>query len=396
MIKTEFENLIKNYQTPFYYFDMSVLKKRIDTLRNNLPSKIKLCYAIKANSFFLKDIEPYIDRFEVCSFGEYHICEKSKIDKQKIVLSGVSKEKEDIESLIKNNTPIGIYTIESWSQYLLLKELTKKYQTTIKVLLRMTSGNQFGMDKSVITDIFKENYPNLGIVGLQYFSTTQKRSIKRLSKELEEVLTFHNEIKETYNIDLKEIEFGPGLSVAYFQDEEYDESSYLKEFSELLNTIPDYITVTLELGRSIAYSCGSYFTKVVDLKTNKKENYAIVDGGIHHVVYYGSSLAMRLPELEIYQNNRELNNNLLSWNICGSLCTINDILIKQLPINDLKIGDVLIFKKTGAYSVTEGISLFLSRNLPSVIKKDINGNIQIIRNSLPTHPFNTPNLEGSE
>lgn len=102
---------------------------------------------------------------------------------------------------------------------------------------------------------------------------------------------------------------------------------------------------------------------------------------------------MRIPELEIYQNNRVLKEEEKPWNICGSLCTINDILIKQLNIKDLQINDILIFKNVGAYSVTEGISLFLSRNLPSIIKKDINGNYELIRDSLATYPFNMPNIE---
>lgn len=405
MNEQEIKYLIENYKTPFYFFDMNILKERIKFLKSKLPQKVKLCYAIKANSFILKDIEDLVERFEVCSFGEYHICDSSNIAKSKIVLSGVSKEENEIESLFENNIPIGIYTIESFAQYKLLKKLCLKYRQNIKVLLRLTSGNQFGMDKSVIHDILteikSEKFSNFTILGLQYFSTTQKRSLKRLAKELSEVTTFFNELNETYEANLTEIEFGPGLSAAYFKDEEYNEEEYLNEFANLLDSIPSNINITLELGRSITYNCGSFFTKVVDIKNNKKENYAIVDGGIHHLVYYGQSLAMRIPEIIIYQNNHILSSNKEknkeeNWNICGSLCTINDILIKQLPINDLQIGDYLIFKRVGAYSVTEGISLFLSRNLPSIIKKDRQGNYQQIRKNLPIYSLNTPNLERSD
>ena len=66
-MKEELEEIIKKYPTPMYIFDINTLKDRITYLRNKLPSKIKLCYAIKANTFIIKDIENYIDRFEVCS-----------------------------------------------------------------------------------------------------------------------------------------------------------------------------------------------------------------------------------------------------------------------------------------------------------------------------------------
>ena len=53
MIEKEFNYLVTNYQTPFYFFDMVSLKDRIEYLKAKLPNKVKLCYAIKANSFIL-------------------------------------------------------------------------------------------------------------------------------------------------------------------------------------------------------------------------------------------------------------------------------------------------------------------------------------------------------
>ena len=44
--------LLQNYGTPFYVFDIGILKERIAYLRKHL--KADLCYAIKANTFILK------------------------------------------------------------------------------------------------------------------------------------------------------------------------------------------------------------------------------------------------------------------------------------------------------------------------------------------------------
>lgn len=85
--------------------------------------------------------------------------------------------------------------------------------------------------------------------------------------------------------------------------------------------------ITLELGRSIAASCGTYLTRVVDVKHNKGQNYAILDGGIHHLVYYGQRMAMQLPPHKLYPPRL---GEAQPWNLCGSLCTVNDILVKQL------------------------------------------------------------------
>ena len=131
---------------------------------------------------------------------------------------------------------------------------------------------------------------------------------------------------------------------------------------------------------------GYYITKVVDIKRNKNQNYAIVDGGMNHIVYYGQSMAMKIPKCDIYPKRESKDEE--RWNLCGSLCTINDILVKQFPVSNLKIGDVFIFKNAGAYCMTEGISLFLSRDLPCVLKLKDNNQIEVVRKDLPTYTLN--------
>ena len=125
----------------------------------------------------------------------------------------------------------------------------------------------------------------------------------------------------------------------------------------------------------------------MDQKTNKNGNYVIVDGGINHLVYYGQTMAMRIPYFDIYPKNDKEKKN---YNIYGSLCTINDIIVKNINTNELSLNDVFIFKNTGAYSVTEGISLFLSRDLPNVgLYK--NGKLQLVRENVKTSIINYPN-----
>jgi len=161
----------------------------------------------------------------------------------------------------------------------------------------------------------------------------------------------------------------------------------LSEFKELILKLNFKGRITLELGRSIAASCGKYFTKIVDMKTNKSQNYCIIDGGINQISYYGQSMAMKVPfykHIPIRENE-----NIMSWNVCGSLCTVNDILIKQLPLSNLTIGDVLVFENTGAYSMTEGISLFLSRDLPTIYFYSEKDGFLCVRDVMPTDRINS-------
>lgn len=379
-----YKEIFNQYSTPLYLFDIDKLKQRIKYLRSQLPKEVKLCYAVKANTFIIREIIEDIDRFEICSPGEADICLKQGVPEEKMVISGVYKTPDFIEKLILEHPHIGIYTIESLEQYHLLNQLSQKYKIKLNTLIRLTSGNQFGLDKKDIQIIIEEQ-PYLNILGLQFFSGTQKTSLKKLKREINYIDTYITELKESFNI--QELEFGPGFPVHYFEDQKFDEDNYLKEFTNLLDEMQNKQEITLELGRSIAASCGTYFTKVVDMKCNKKENYAIVDGGIHHITYYGQTLAIKVPKHEMIPTRSDDESQ--NWNICGSLCTVNDILIKQLPINHLQIGDIIAFKNTGAYCCSEGISLFLSRDLPSIVLCKNNDNYILARKAIPTSDMNT-------
>ena len=101
-------------------------------------------------------------------------------------------------------------------------------------------------------------------------------------------------------------------------------------------------------------------------------------------------MAMKLPKLDIYPSR---NRSKEEWNLCGSLCTINDLLVKKMLVDNLQLGDMFIFHNTGAYSMTEGISLFLSRNLPKVLLKE-NNTYEIVREDINTYQFNMANKGG--
>ena len=67
---------------------------------------------------------------------------------------------------------------------------------------------------------------------------------------------------------------------------------------------------------------------------------------------------------------------------------MNDIIAKQIPLPDIEIGDILCFENTGAYCMTEGISLFLSREIPAVYLIRENGEAVCVRPAYETSQLN--------
>ena len=385
---------IESIGTPFYVFDIDVLKNRINYLKSMMPKNVHLCFAMKANPFVVKEIEDTIEKYEICSYGEWNIANELGVGHEKMVISGVYKDEDSMIDIINHYKHGEVITIESLNQIKLVDKITKDKRALVDVILRLTSGNQFGMSEEEIISILenRSKYNFLNIMGIQYFSGTQKKLSRRIIKELEYVDDFVQKLKNELGFVTEELEFGPGFPVMYFEAEtDFDENTYLMEIADKIKNLKYQGHITMELGRSIAASCGSYYTKVVDKKTNKEGNFAVLDGGMNHIVYYGQMMAMKKPMLDIIPKR---NGNEENWNLVGALCTINDLIVKGLSVKSLELGDVFVFKNTGAYAMTEGISLFLSRYLPKVVfVKD--GKIEIVRSNIHTYKLNMP-FKGGE
>ncbi|AYE34105.1 diaminopimelate decarboxylase family protein [Clostridium septicum] len=382
------KDAISEYKTPFYVFDTDVLVDRIKKIKSVLGSDVELCYAMKANPFLIKSMEKVIDSFEVCSPGEFHICERADVPMDKVIMSGVYKNAEDVEYALLNYGNKVIYTVESLLQWKIIKEYVQKHNLSVRALLRLTIGNQFGMDEEDIRQIIsdRDSYPYIEIEGIQFFSGTQKKSAAKMEKELSMLDDFCSVLENCYGFSAKRLEYGPGLPVYYFQEEENCEEEILNALANKISSMNFSGKIVLEVGRFIAASCGTYVTSIVDMKSNKKQNYCIVDGGIHHINYFGQMLAMKKPPIIHWSEQKD--GDTKEWTICGSLCTMNDVLVKKYPFVNLQLGDKLIFKMVGAYSVSEGISLFLSRELPQVFLYSKNSGLSLARNNFPTDTLN--------
>ncbi len=387
MREEKLRELAVSLGTPAFVFDTDILEKRVRMVAEKLRPA-RLCFAIKANPFLISAMDFLVERYEVCSPGEFHICVENGLDMGKVVLSGVNKEYEDVRYAMENG--VRHYTAESVSQFQLVSRCASELGRHVDILLRVTSGNQFGMSEADVREVLheREEHPNLLIAGLQYFSGTQKKAIKKIAGEVEYIEDFIQRLEREEQFATRVLEFGPGLGVPYFTKDDMEEDiRLLDEFSALFKEERPY-EVVFEMGRFLTASCGYYMTKVCDRKKNDKVNVLVVDGGIHHVNYYGQNMAMKTPVLSFFPQHA-VGNKAEEWTVYGSLCTVADILLKNVPLNDVRVGDYLVFHNIGAYSVTEGIYLFLSRRLPRVyLYSEKNGAI-LIREALESYPLNT-------
>lgn len=408
---------INNIKTPYYLFDEHACISRAQDIRKEVSAwGGKLCFAIKANPFLIPSLMPVVDKFEVCSPGELEICRKYSVPGEQILFSGVVKTKENIRMALAY--PVDVITLESRTHWELLKECldemkdnlqdvrenlkTISERRSVKIMPRLSSGAQFGMEEIELLQIIEEqqHMNNVMVEGVHYFTGTQKKGNK-YEKELEKAAVLLGKLRDSYGLEKLILEYGPGLAVPYFVGEDFsDPLGLIRKLKAYIAERNFPFRIDIELGRYIAAPCGTYVTSVVDVKRADERNYCLVDGGIHHVNYYGSNMAMRAPIIDHLKGsgakgwerdgeNADDRQNAKEYMICGSLCTFADIMVRGLSLTNPQIGDRLVFQNIGAYSVTESSYLFLSRDLPGIYLKKEDGSILQLRAPLHSYEINS-------
>ena len=386
-------NDFRHVSTPSYVFSVPEFQDRLRFVKEALGGETALVYAVKANPFLVKAALPHADGFEACSPGEERILERAGIPGERFVISGVHKEEKEMRRIVRRYGAVPLYTAESPYQMALLDALGEECGVRLSVLLRISSGNQFGVDRAEAERILekRESLSGSRIAGLHYFSGTQKR-IKDTLREIAELDDYLEMLEKQYGYLAERLEFGPGLFVTYFEGEdEAREKEELAAVAAALREMRFSGKKAVELGRFLAAPCGYYVTRIADLKRTGDTEYAIMDGGIHQINYYGQTMAMKVPHLLTKETGSESDHVLprppivtepaessrseigtahteeaRPVTMCGALCTTADILIRKVMLPDPVPGDKVVFTRCGAYAVTEGISLFLSRDLPEV------------------------------
>ena len=407
-MRTPEEN-VGRVQTPAYIFDEAAFAERTRACRRILGEETGLCFSMKANPFLLRALPHEIDRVEVCSPGELELCERAGVDMGRVLYSGVNKGQEDIIRAIRAG--VAAVTAESLHQFQLICRGAAACKRKVPVLLRLTDGSQFGMDEEDLRRIIREweGHPEVKLAGIHYFTGTQKRRTATVIRQLEMLEELLKGLQQDYGFEAECLEYGPGLDVEYFKAsskegtraadagkaEEAMELDRLKEIVPALHRLCGKTKVTVEMGRLLAAPCGIYLSAVSDTKINRGVRYAILDGGAHQMKYDGQLQGMQLPRMAVLRRESKggacrlvESTETESWTLYGSLCSTADVFARNAPLPPLHPGDVIVFFHTGAYSMCEGISLFLSRDLPQIWSLPEKGEPVLLRERMEVWPFN--------
>ena len=380
--------------SPSYIFSEEEFASRAALVRESFGEDVNLCFSIKANPFLLGIMPDQISKVEVCSPGELDVCKSLNVPPEMIIFSGVNKSKEEIKIAFEYG--VRNITAESKKHIDYINSAAIEMNIECDLLLRLSDESQFGIDGDELLGYIKnrDSYKGFKIVGLHYFTGTQKRRPSALIKEIDKFMAYIDRVEADTNFKIERIEYGTGLAVDYFSEDAMEqEKARIEEIAPKIKELSKKADLTVEMGRFFSAPCGYYVTEVMDTKVNDGVHYAIVDGGIHQLKYDGQTQGMQIPEITHIKNSQscdEVGSGTNKWTLCGSLCTTADVIARSVEFTDLNCGDLLVFHRTGAYSMDEGISLLLSRDMPSIYILDKTNKLNKVRSRVDTYKYHVP------
>jgi diaminopimelate decarboxylase len=355
---SQFESL----QTPFYYYDLELLNKTLDTAKSEADKYgFHLHYAVKANfnGPILKLISEKGFGADCVSGREVEVAVKNGFNSSDIVFAGVGKSDSEINSAL--DLDIFCFNCESIMEIEVINELAKAKDKTAQIALRINpnvnanthkyittglSENKFGINMWELDDVLStlQNSENIDLIGLHFHigsQITDLTSFKNLTSKI-------NKIQEWFysrQIIVKVINAGGGLGIDYHNPNEQipDFAEYFKIFNEFLELRTGQ-EVHFELGRSLVGQCGSLISRVLYIKNGLKKNFAILDAGMTELIR--PMLYNAHHEIE---NLSSIEPELVKYDIVGPICESTDCFAKDLELLETKRGDLFQIKSAGGY-----------------------------------------------
>lgn len=370
-----------------YFYDLSIIKENINKLQKNSPTNISLYYAMKANSNsnimdFISH-NSFVKGIEIASSGELKIASKY-YNSNSLIFTGPGKTEYELEQAIKSG--IRLINIESVVEAIRINNIATRLKIEkVDILIRINlnysieeafehmSGRstKMGIDENEYISSFKiiSKLDRICIKGIHVFAASGVLDYKALIKSNKYIFELVKKIeKETQKISI--IDLGGGIGIDYTNlNREFDVEKYFLYLDKL---VKEYgysdKEIIMELGTYIVGNAGYYTAKIIDIKKTKGYKHIIVAGGVNHM---GLPLEMRRKHpVEILQMNslklydEQPNVEKEKADISGPLCMVTDKLCWDEYIEKAEIGDIVIFKQSGAYCYGEGMHEFLSHMYP--------------------------------
>jgi diaminopimelate decarboxylase len=356
-------DLAKKFGTPLYVYDGDLIIRRFKELFHFIKwPNLRILYAVKANYNIavlklLKDQGAYLD---AVSPAEVHLALKLGYSPGQILYTANNITDEEMHEVKKTGVLMNIGSPSRLEKY------GRAYPGT-EVCLRFnpdvvagaheyvkTGGEltKFGILLQDVPAVKKiANQYHLKIIGLHEHTGSGIAETKNVYQSMKNLLGIAQSENFPY---LCFVDFGGGFKIPYSPDEKrinYDKfgKKIAEIFSRFCREYGRELEMYFEPGKYIVAEAGSLVVQVNTLKDNRGRLIAGTDSGFPHLirpVVYGA-----------YHQIQNLSNPggaVKKYDVCGNICETGDCFAVQRDLPEIREGDFLAIRNSGAYCYSMG------------------------------------------
>ncbi len=386
MLNKELTKYFSKLETPFYYYDLDLLRESLDRLKKSADKySYNVHYALKANANnrILQIIREYGFGADCVSGNEVLKAVELNFPSEKIVFAGVGKNDREIEDAIDSS--IFGFNSESIEEIEIINEIAAEKNKIVSVSFRLnpdidavthsylTTGlneNKFGIPLSFLDEILYKvkSLANIKVIGLHFHIGSQILDLGPYVNLCKKVNLIQDNIFEKYGIVFEHINLGGGLGINY----DNPDAELIPDYEKFFLTINKHLEVKpgqkihFELGRSVVGQSGSLISRVLYVKKSVNKKFVILDAGmtdlIRPALYSAHHKIQNLSKTGIKTGD-------LKYDIVGPVCESSDSFDDNVNLPETERGDFIAIRSAGAYGEIM-VSQYNLRNKPKTVYSD--------------------------
>ncbi len=367
-------------RTPLFVYSSAMIGQRIADLRAAMPQRMKLNYAIKANSYspLLKFVSGLVDGLDIASGGELDLVRSLGTPGSRVSFAGPGKRDEELQAAIEQGVTLNLESENEAERALAIaSRCDRKPRLAIRVNpdfetkgsgMKMGGGAKpFGIDADRVPSLARKLFgSDCEWQGFHIFAGSQSLDAAALVETQTNTLLLAKRLAEQAGVPLPKLNMGGGFGIPYFHgNEQLDIAHIGQALSSTLQSMSDTFKDTdlyLELGRYLVGEAGVYLTRIVDRKTSHGQTFLVTDGGLHHQLAasgnFGTVVRRNYPVTIATRFAAEPEEEV---NIVGCLCTPLDRLADNAHLPRAEVGDIVAIFCAGAYGASASPSAFLGQ-----------------------------------
>ena len=382
-----------------YVYDRAELRARAQAVRDALPAGSTLLYAVKANGHpdVLDALASVVDGFEVASGGELALARIARAagarwpgsasvagarPAHEIHFGGPAKTDVELAGAVEAEATINV---ESALELRRLAVVAETAGVRVNVVLRVNRAHAalpgshamtgtptpFGIDEDGIADVVELawSHPALRLAGFSLHAVSNNLDAMAHARFVVDAVHWASAAADRYGVALRIVNVGGGFGVDYTSDRRFELSQFAKALSSL--SMPAGARLVFEPGRFLTADAGWYAAEVLDLKRNHGRWFAVLRGGTHHFrlpAAWGYSHPFTVLGIDAWArpyDRPEVRD--VAVDAVGELCTPRDVLTRDQHVPLLRVGDVLVFSRVGAYGWDISHHEFLRHDPPTFL-----------------------------